>query len=338
MRLSATHRVPALAVAGFVGAVALALASGPATARVSQGHEDHHGHHGHHARVLVSGLGGTLGSTVGPDGWIYVADGVAGTVSKVNPRTGATRQVTSGLPTRVAPVGGAMDIAFRGHTAYVLVTLVSPDVGGSSVDGIYRIDGPHHQTVVADIGAFTLANPPTTDFFIPSGVQFALIPHHRGFLVTDGHHNRVYYATLSGHVSEVETFGDIVPTGITRWHDHVYMSEAGPVPHLPENGRVVRLQPYLHTATDVASGARLDVDVAGGRHALYALSQGEFPAGGQPGDPAIPNTGALLLVHRDGTMTTIAEGLDDPTSMQIIGHRAYVVTLNGEIDVICLDH
>jgi hypothetical protein len=35
---------------------------------------------------------------------------------------------------------------------YVLVTLVSPDVGGSSVDGIYRLDGPNHFTVVANIG------------------------------------------------------------------------------------------------------------------------------------------------------------------------------------------
>jgi hypothetical protein len=340
MRLSSTHRGPVLAVAGFVGAVALALTSGPAAARVPQGHDGHHGQDRQHshAHVLVSGLGGTLGSTVGPDGWIYVADGVAGTVTKVNPCTGATRLVTSGLPTRVAPVGGAMDIAFRGRTAYVLVSLVSPDVGGNSVDGIYRIDGPHTQTVVADIGAFTLANPPHTDYFIPSGVQFAMTPYRDGFLVTDGHHNRVYYVTTSGAVSEVETFGDIVPTGITRWHGRVYMAEAGPVPHRPEDGRVVRLDLRAHTATEVARGAQLAVDVAGAGHGLYALSQGEFPAGGQPGDPAIPGTGALLRVTPHGSMTGVAGGLNDPTSVQVIGHTAYVVTLNGEIDAIALAH
>ena len=337
MRLTSAHRRPVLAVAGYLSAAALALTSGSAAAGVPQGHYGHHDHHCH-ARVLVSGLGGTLGSTVGPDGWIYVADGVAGTVTKVNPGTGATRLVTSGLPTRVAPVGGAMDVAFLGDTAYVLVTLVSPDVGGTSVDGIYRIDGPHIQTVVADIGAFTLSHPPTTDYFIPSGVQFAMTPYRGGFLVTDGHHNRVYFATTSGAVSEVETFGDIVPTGINRWHGRVYMAEAGPVPHLPENGRVVRLQPQANTATEVARGARLAVDVAGAGHALYALSQGEFPAGGQPGDPAIPDTGALLRVHQDGSMTPVAEGLDRPSSVQVIGHTAYVVTLNGEIDTIGLGH
>ena len=42
----------------------------------------------------------------------------------------------------------------------MLVTLVGPDVGGSDVVGIYRVDGPDSFTVVADIGAFSIANPP----------------------------------------------------------------------------------------------------------------------------------------------------------------------------------
>ena len=35
-----------------------------------------------------------------------------------------------------------MDVAFRGKTVYVLVTLVGPDVGGSDVVGVYEVDGP----------------------------------------------------------------------------------------------------------------------------------------------------------------------------------------------------
>lgn len=320
------HRVVLLGAA-LAAAVTLTLTTAPATAQVPCRDS---------ARVLATGLGGTVGSTVGPDGWIYVADGVAGTVTKVHPRSGATRLVTSGLPTRVAPIGGAMDVAFRGHTAYVLVTLVGPAVGGSSIDGIYRIDGPRAQTVVTDIGSFATAHPPTTDHAIPSGVQYAMTPHRAGFLVTDGHHNRVYYATTSGAVSEVETLGDVAPTGITTWHHRVYMAQAGRVPHVPGDGRVVRLGLRTRTTEHVAAGARLAVDVAAQGRRLYALSQGTFPAGGQAGDPALPDTGALLRVNRDGSMTRIAEGLDRPTSMQVIGRRAYVVTLDGEIDVIRL--
>ena len=67
----------------------------------------------------------------------------------------------------------------------------------------------------------------------------------------------------------------------------MYMAEAGPVPHLPENGKVVTFGPKSPTATEVASGAPLLVDVEFGRgHLLYALSQGPGVVGAPPGSPA----------------------------------------------------
>jgi hypothetical protein len=83
-----------------------------------------------------------------------------------------------------------MDVAFLDGTAYVLVTLVSPDVGGQDVDGIYRVDGPHRFTIIANLGAYSLAHPLNTPFFTPTGLQFALQPYRGGFLVSDGHLNR----------------------------------------------------------------------------------------------------------------------------------------------------
>ena len=98
-----------------------------------------------------------------------------------------------------------------------------------------------------------------------------------GFLVTDGHHNRVLQVTLDGEITVVIAFDDIVPTGLAVWGNTVYMAEAGPVPHLPENGKVVSFGPKSPTATEVASGAPLLVDVEFGRgRTLYALSQGFF--------------------------------------------------------------
>jgi hypothetical protein len=286
------------------------------------------------AHRLVAGLQGGSGSTVGPDGALYVTERAAGRVTRVDPRTGATRTFASGLPELIPAVGfgGPVDVAFLGRTAYVLVTLVGADVGGSDVVGIYRVDGPDRFTVVADIGAFSISNPPETDFFVPSGVQYALQAYGGGFLVTDGHHNRVLRVTRDGQISVLRAFGNLVPTGLEVRGRTIYMAEAGPVPHLPENGKVVAFRSGSTTVREVASGSPLLVDVELGRgHRLYALSQGDFRPGNPEGSPALPNTGALVKANRDGTFTVVIDRLNQPTSLELIGKTAYVITLGGEI-------
>jgi hypothetical protein len=281
---------------------------------------------------LVTGLAGGSGSTVGPDGALYVTESFAGRVSRVDPRTGAVTTYASGLPQALAAVGigGAMDVVFKGGTAYVLVTLVGPDVGGSDVVGVYRVDGPSTSTVIADIGAFALADPPPTDFFVPTGVQYAMENFRNGFLVTDGHHNRVYRVRLDGTVTELITFGNIVPTGLEIRDGTIFMAEAGPVPHLPRDGRVVRFRVGSDTATEVARGGRLLVDVEFGAGGRFALAQGHFTPGNPEGAPADPNTGRLLRIVGNG-FRAVAWRLDRPTSLELIGRNAYVVTLGGEI-------
>src|SRR5436190_2290614 len=292
------------------------------------------------ATLLVTGLDTGLesakGSTVGPDGALYVTEGVAGRISRVDPQTGERTTFASGLPPAIisiggAFIGGAIDVAFIDNISYVLVSLVSPDVGGSDVDGIYRVDGPDSFTVVADIGEFNLANPPPTPFDVPTGLQFALQSYRGAFLVTDGHLNRMLRVSLDGDITVSIQFDNIVPTGLEVRGNTIYLAEAGPVPHLPENGKVVSFGPNSPTATEVASGAPLLVDVEFGGGRLYALSQGIFPVGGDPGSPALPNTGALVKVNGDGTFTVITEPLDRPTSLEFIGNTAYVVNLTGEI-------
>src|SRR6266516_1279240 len=167
------------------------------------------------ATRLVTGLEGAMGSTVGPDGALYVTEGAAGRISRVDPHTGEKTTFASGLPPSIIGIGGAIDVAFIDNIAYVLVTLVNdPLFPTSDVDGIYRVDGPDSFTVVADIGAFNLANPPPTPFVVPTGLQYALQTYRGGFLVTDGHLNRVLRVTLDGEVSVFIAFDDIVPTGL----------------------------------------------------------------------------------------------------------------------------
>jgi hypothetical protein len=304
----------------------LALVAPAAAATPRSGHPTAH--------RLVAGLQGGSGSTIGPDRALYVTESAVGRITRVDPRTGATTTYASGLPELIpaAGFGGPVDIAFLGRTAYVLVTLVGPDVGGSDVVGIYRVDGSDRFTVVADIGAFSIANPPATDFFVPSGVQYALQAYRGGLLVTDGHHNRVLRVTRDGQITVLRAFGNIVPTGLEVRGTTIYMAQAGPAPHLPEDGKVVAFRPNSPTVRDVAAGGRLLVDVEfGRRHRLYALSQGVFPPGNPEGSPALPNTGALVKANRDGTFSVVIDRLNQPTSLEFIGKTAYVVTLGGEI-------
>jgi len=281
---------------------------------------------------LVTGLAGGSGSTVGPDGALYVTEGAAGRVSRVDPQTGGVTTYASGLPPSIVGIGGAMDVEFFGSTAYVLVTLVGEDVGGSDVVGVYRVDGPDDFTVIADIGAWALDHPPDTDFFIPTGVQYALQKYRNGFLVTDGHHNRVLRVTLDGTVTELIAFGNIVPTGLEVRGNTVFMAEAGPVPHLPQDGKVVAFRTNTLAVTELASGGRLLVDVEFGKHQeLFALAQGVFTPGNPDGSPANPDTGELLKVDGQGGFTVVETGLNQPTSLELIGRTAYVVTLGGEI-------
>ncbi len=99
-----------------------------------------------------------------------------------------------GLPPAIEAVGigGAIDVAFLGRTAYVLVTLVGPSLGQPSVvDGLYRVGRDGTVKPVADIGAWSIEHPPAVDVEVPSGVQYAMQRFGRGFLVSDGHHNRI---------------------------------------------------------------------------------------------------------------------------------------------------
>ena len=67
---------------------------------------------GPNASLLVSGLQGSFGSTVGPGGDLYVAEGVARRVSRVDPETGTVTTFASGLPAQVVPgAGGATDVS-----------------------------------------------------------------------------------------------------------------------------------------------------------------------------------------------------------------------------------
>ncbi|MCR2764131.1 ScyD/ScyE family protein [Microbacterium sp. zg.B48] len=319
-----------------VAALAVSMLFAPTVASATTQSDEERTGGGPVVSLIASGMQGTIGSTIGPDGALYVAEGKAGQITRVDVRTGEKTAYATGLPITVLPLGGAIDIAFVGRTAYVLVTTVGDDVPGDTtndVDGIYRVDDADSFTVIADIGEWSKQNPPPPDidFFLARGVQYAMQPIWGGFLVTDGHHNRVVKVSMSGEITTVEQFANIVPTGITALGPLVFMAEAGPVPHDPSTGKVVAFGLWNPEPRDVASGYSLITDVALGACGLYAVSQGDSPGVVPEGSPALPDSGELLKVNHDGTFSVVADGLDLPTSVAFARDTAYVLTLNGEV-------
>jgi hypothetical protein len=292
--------------------------------------------------VATIGSGLAAGSTIGPDSALYVTDPNAGSVLRVDRQTGAVSTFAEGLPPQVLGIGGAMDVAFIGDTAYVLVTMVGGDIVdgdhiGDAVVGIYRLEDDGSFTVIADIGAWSVDYPPETDYFLTTGVQYALQRYGRGFLVTDGHHNRVLRVGLDGTIEELIAFDNIVPTGLDTVGLVVLMGQAGSLPHPPEAGKVVAFGPASQTVADVAGGASLIVDVEfGGDRTLYALSQGHWDEVAE-GSPAVPDTGRLVKADSGGRLVPVVDTagdelvLDRPTSLELIGDTAYVVSLTGTI-------
>ena len=303
------------------------------------------------ADLLASGLAGSIGGTIGPDGALYVPQFGIGEITRIDPDTGAMTTFASGFPLPAIPgfPGGVFDVAFVGDTAYALVTLVDapdflnaiglPDTG---INGVYRIDDPTMPTLVADLGDFSRMNPPPPlfSYVLPEGVQYALEPVENGLLVTDGHHNRILHVDFNGGTSVMKQYGNVVPAGLDVFRGQVLLAETGAISGSPgayeEIGVVTafELGDPMSGGT-VADGISMAVDVQSGPgNSLYALSQGTWDPNldeSAAGAPALPNTGQLLRINRDGSSTVLLDGINLPTSLHFKGGIAYIVALSGDV-------
>ncbi len=291
-------------------------------------------------------LGGSgSGSTIGPDGALYVTNNTDGTLVRIDPRNGSQTVVGSGLPHRVIWTGGAIDVAFVGHRAYVLVTAAGDDFGfPDAVMGIYRLERDGTFSVFADLGTWSAAHPPADpDWFLSQGVQYSFEVWRGGFVVADAHLGRLIRVDSRGRISELVAFPSTnsVPLGLEVAHGKVFVTTAGPIPHLPSDSAINAVRCDGSTkvvgtwAADYAGNRGLIVDVEMGRHQrLYGLLQGHWdlePIPTNEGRPAAPNTGEIVAVGADGTFTTVVSGLNQPTSLELVGRVGFVVTLSGTI-------
>lgn len=293
----------------------------------------------------LGGLGS--GSTIGPDGALYVTHSLGGKLLRINPASGAATVVGRGLPKQIPGfgVGGPMDVSFIGDVAYVMVSVAGADVGGpDELMGIYRLKKNGRFAVFADLGTWSRKHPPTDpDWFVGQGVQYSMDVWRGGFLVTDGHLGRVIRVNRHGRISELVGFSstDSVPLGLEVVDGKVFLTTAGPIPHLPGAAKIREVRRNGTTKVVARWGPRysgnrgLIVDVEeDGNGPMYGLLQGYWnlePTPENEGFPAKHDTGEIVVVRADGTFSTVVRKLDQPTSMELVGHVAYVVTYTGTV-------
>ena len=280
--------------------------------------------------VAEAGTGGDTVITVPDLGDFYV--GNTAQISKVDP-TGAKTVAASGLWSAHQGDGngyGVIDVALLDGDLYYLLTGTGTPLG--STNGVYQIEADGSSTLVADIGAFNDANAVDFPDAGPGGNPYSIMPFDGGFVVADGNFNRLLKVELDGTIEILISLDNVVPTGATVSPDgHIVWAQIGPFPHVPADGRVLRLDGT--TATTLASGLSNVIDVKyGADGTLYALTLGDADPTGEA--PGVPFTGKISIVNADGTFSPIVEGFMFATSLELCDGDAYVTGLTGDTRVV----
>jgi sugar lactone lactonase YvrE len=312
---------------------------------------------------LVGGLLSPRGMKIGPDGMIYVAEagsggdnvvgtgdnqshsGLTGRISKVDPATGTRTTVADKLPSNAGSEGDAVgpaDVAFIGNQLYYAQTHGGTAFGfPSNPTGVYKVNSNGTVTLVADIGAFNIANP-VNDIkpgggqqdIEPGGNPYSMTVRDGAFYVVDGNQNQIMKITTAGVITRLNEFpGHPVTTGITySGAGPFYVTALGQFPFSPANGKVYRVSVPTGTVSTIASGfsSLTDVEYGPGGN-LYALQFGD-QASDPNGPPWVIGSGKILRVDTAaGTLTPMVGGFLFPTALIFSGDTAYVA--NGGLSI-----
>jgi hypothetical protein len=188
---------------------------------------------------------------------------------------------------------------------------------------IFQVNANGAKTTVANLSAFIKAHPvahPDANDFEPDGTWYSMVDVQNVLYVTEPNHQEVDRVTRDGQITRVIDLSTLFvppsnwqgPTSMVSHNGNFYFGVLGTFPVRPGTQNIYKLTPSGHVSV-VASGLTAVLGIAfDGQGRLYALETDTVA--GFPG-PSAANSGQVVRVNANGTLTTIASGLNFPSAM-----------------------
>ncbi len=254
--------------------------------------------------------------------------GYNSSIVKISPDGAQTTVVADHLPSSQTNaafgylVSGVADLAFIGDTLYGLEAGAGCSHGLAGTDNtVFRVNPDGSTTTIADLSAFQKANMtqhPGTDDFEPDGTWYSMISMGSTLYAVEPNHGELDRILLNGKIQRVVDIsasqGHIVPTAFTFHQGKFYVGNLSTFPVKLGSSVILkinnggRIDPnYNQSGLTTVVGVTFD-----SRGRMYALES--IPVAGFPGS-FMPNAGMVVRVNDDGSLTTVASGLNFPTAM-----------------------
>ena len=303
--------------------------------------------------VITTGLIYPRGVAFGPDGNLYVAEAgpgatpscrtqsctelqpnvfspyfgcpTGGRISKIDPSSGDRTTVVDNLPTSVgtnadgspADIFGPADVAFIGNTLYVLQSGAGCGHGvPSSTNGIYRINSDGSHTLIADLGAWSVAHPGANnepDDYTPEGNWYSMVVAENNFYALEPNHGNFVKVSLAGNIQEVVDIsasqGHIVPTALA-YKGNFLVGDLGvfPITGISSVFKITPSGTLKKIATGFSAIVGLVADKNSNIYVLEMTADNPFPT---------PGAGRIRKITANGTIEDVITGLNLPTSMEM---------------------
>ncbi len=302
--------------------------------------------------LIMSGLNGPRGLTLGPDGGIYVVEAGAGGAgpcieNRCFGRTGAVsrllngvqQRIITGLSSHALPSGdqatGPNDMAFQGSDMLVLMGLaLNPSVrpsfgpGGEMFGKLLQISPAGQIRETADVSSYESDVNPAGGLIDTNPFGFLVLPSVR--IVADAGANALLTVVPSGLVNTMTVFPsrptrttDSVPTAIAAGPDGAYyVGELTGTPFAAGSANIYRVVPRQAPQVFLTGFTTITDLAFGPDGSLYVIEHSKGPAFfSQPGD--------LVKVTPDGQRTVLVANLNRPTSVLVANDGTIYYTNRG---------